>query len=414
MLVLYLIIFFVLILFSAFFSSAETSLLSLNKIKLNLKANKKNKKAIFLNKLLAEPDEFFSTILIGNNLVNIAAASISAILFAKIFAGSEQLALLATTLATTIIILIFAEVIPKSYAFRHSEKMSFIYAYPIKFFTYLFFPFVKVLSALSNLLFRKKGSAGDKKELNIEEIKHLLSSETKLFHYIPETLRMLHELIDTAEKDIKSLMKPRPNIIALEENSDIAGLKKIIREKGVYKIPIYKGTLDNITGIIHTRDIAALLLDKEFKDLNLKEIADKPVFVSEFSSLNYVLKEFKKYDVNIAVVLDEYGTTIGILTLNDIFKEIFGGLNIAQQPIKKVDKHTYFIKGSVPVEEVNARLGIELPVKKEYTIMSGMFIYFFGKFPRVRTKIKIKDYQLIVRQMGKRKVDEIILVIKPH
>ncbi|MCK5057324.1 MAG: HlyC/CorC family transporter [Candidatus Aminicenantes bacterium] len=411
MFVFYIIIFCILVLFSAFFSSAETSLLSLNKIKLNLKANKKNKKAILLTKTLGNPDEFFSTILIGNNLANIAAASISTILFTKIIIANENLVLIISTLVTTIIILIFAEIIPKSYAFRYNQRLSYSYAYPIKFFAYLFYPFVKVLSVLSALIFRKKSADADKKELTPEEIKHFLSTEIKLFRYNPETLRMLNEIIDTVVgKDIKSLMTPRLNIIALDEGANIDELKKIILEMRVSKIPIYKNNLDNITGIIYSKNLVPALLSQGLEDINFKEIAGKPIFISEYSSLNYVVKQFKKRELDFAVILDEYGTTIGILTLNDIFREILGGIRIDESPIRRIDKKNYIVKGSSPIDEVNSQLGIDLPEKKDYTTMSGMFIYHFGKIPAAKSKLLMKNCQLIVEKMGKRKIEEIRLI----
>jgi len=290
----YILIFIVLIIFSAFFSSAETSLLSLNKIKLAHRVKKKKKKAILISKILKTPDEFFSTILIGNNLVNIAAASIVTILFSKYLTLNDNLIFLFSTLCTTIVILLFAEIIPKTYAFRYSEKLSYLYAYPIKFFKFLFFPFVKAISIFSNLFFKKKIRQRDMKEFSPEEIKHFLESEIQLFKYIPETLKIMHEIIDFAQKDIKSVMTPRPNIIALDEKSNKEKLRKIILEKKISKIPLYKDSLSNITGIIHTDHILSKLLTDEFKNLNLQEISVKPVFVSEYSSLNYVFKELKK------------------------------------------------------------------------------------------------------------------------
>ncbi|MFC2155751.1 hemolysin family protein [Acidobacteriota bacterium] len=412
MFVFYIIVFCILVLFSAFFSSSETSLLSLNKIKLNLKANKKNKKAILLKKTLGNPDEFFSTILIGNNLANIAAASISTILFTKIFIANEKLVLLVSTLVTTIIILIFAEIIPKSYAFRYNERLSYFYAYPVKFFAYLFYPFVKILSLLSALIFRKKSAHADKKELTPEEIKHFLSTEIKLFRYNPETLRMVNEIIDTVVgKDVKSLMTPRLNIIALEEGANIEELKQIILEKRVSKISIYKNNLDNITGIIYSKNLIPVLLSQGLEDLNLKKITGKPIFISEYSSLNYVVKQFKKREMDFAVVLDEYGTTIGILTLNDIFREVLGGIRIDESPmIRRIDRQNFIVKGSYPVEDVNSQLDIDLPEKKDYATMSGMFIYHFGKMPATKSKLLIKKYKLIVEKMGKRKIEEIRLI----
>ncbi|UCH92787.1 MAG: HlyC/CorC family transporter [Candidatus Aminicenantes bacterium] len=410
MVVLYIIIFILLVVFSAFFSSAETSLLSLDKIKLNLKAQKKKKKAVLLKQILKEPEEFFSTILIGNNFVNIAAASISTVLFTRLITAQEEWSLLISTVATTIIILLFAEIIPKSFAFHYSEKLSYFYAYPIRFFNYFFYPFVKATSFISNLLFKKGAVPVEKKDFTIEEIKHFLSSEIKLFRHHPEALRMVNEILDTAEKDVKSIMTPRMNIVALEETASMDELMKIIVEKNLSKIPIFRKNLDHITGIVHAGKLIPALVTRELKKLSLQALAVKPIFISEYSSLIYVLKEFKKQVLNMAVVLDEYGSTIGILTLNDIFREILGEIEIGYRPIRQISENQFLVKGSLPVEEVNAKLNIQLPERKDYTTISGMFIYHFGKFPHEGSSITAADIQLTVKRMGKRKIDEILLM----
>ncbi len=411
MLVLYIAIFIMLIILSAFFSSAETSLISLNKIKLNHKADKRNKKAILLRNFLKNSDEFFSTILIGNNLVNIAAASLSTILITEFVVRDKNLILLYSTLFTTTIILLFAEIIPKTYAFRYSEKISFFYAYPIKFFKHLFYPFVKIISLFLSLFFRKELKKIMKKEFSVAEIKYFLESEIQLFKYNPETLRMINEIIDIAQKDIKSIMTPRLSIISLEENSNIEKLKKIILKKRISKIPIYSGNLDCITGIINSNDMLSFLMEDNLENLDLKKISREPIFVSEYSSINYVLKEFKKHKLNIAVILDEYGATIGILTLNDILKEVLGEVEISRKPIKEVNKNTFLIKGDITVDDVNDQFGLVLPERKDYTTMSGMFIFFYGRLPKINSKIKLENNILIVENMAERRIEEIRLII---
>lgn len=411
MLVLYIVIFTMLIILSAFFSSAETSLISLDKIKLNHRADKRNKKAILLRNFLKNPDEFFSTILIGNNFVNIAAASLSTILITEFVVKDKNLIFLYSTLFTTIIILLFAEIIPKTYAFRYSEKISFFYAYPIKFFKHLFYPFVKIISLFSSLFFRKESNKIMKKEFSIAEIKYFLESEIQLFKYNPETLRMINEIIDIAQKDIKSIMTPRLSIISLEENSNIEKLKKMILEKRISKIPIFRGNLDCITGIINSNDMLSFFMEDNLENLDLKKISREPIFVSEYSSINYVLKEFKKHKLNIAVILDEYGATIGILTLNDILKEVLGEVEMSRKPIREVNKNTFLIKGDITVDEVNDQFGLALPEKKDYTTMSGMFIFFYGRLPKINSKIKLENNILMVENMAERRIEEIRLFI---
>jgi putative hemolysin len=406
-----LLLFFLLILFSAFFSSAETSLLTVSRIKLTHRAKKKDKKAMLLARLMEKPEEFLSTILIGNNLVNVAAASIATYLFTRFFKGSEGALLVTSTLLTTLILLVFGEITPKSYGYRHAEKLSYLYIYPIKFFILLFYPVVKGLALLLNFFFkRQKTKTWAKKELSLEEIKHFLSMETQLFKHNPETLKMLNEIIDISQKDIKAIMTPRVGIVAIKESGGTRELKKIILEKNFSKIPIYKGKLDNITGIIDSHLLLTAMLKEDFALLELKKIAAKPIFVSEYSSLNYILNEFKKHKLNLAVVLDEYGSTIGIITLSDILRGILGDLDIGSKNIRKLNDHVFQVKGSTPVEEINSRLELELPEKKDYTTISGLFIYLYGKMPQENARVKVKNHLLVAKKMGKRKIEEIILI----
>jgi putative hemolysin len=410
MLLFYIIVFALLVLFSAFFSSSETSLLSLNKIKLNHKANKKDKKALLLSRILQKPEEFFATILIGNTFVNIAAATISTVLFAKVILNNEELSLLVATVVTTLIVLLFGEILPKSYAYRHSETLSYTYAYAIKTFTILFYPLVRVIDFFSALLFKRRESHVEEKALSIEEIKHFLAEQPTLVRYNPESLRMVNVIMDITEKDIKTIMTPRLNLVALEENAGINELRKIILEKKLTNIPVYRGNLDNITGIIHDGDILSHLLVDDFNRLKIKTLQRKPVFVSEYSSLHYALKQFKKHHLNMAVIIDEYGATLGVLTLNDIFREILGEIKVGRNPIKSLKANTYIIRGNIPVDEVNDQLQVNLPEEVDYTTMSGLFIYHYGKYPKERCKIKLADCTLIVKRMGKRKIEEFVLI----
>ena len=410
-LIFFLLLFLLLVLFSAFFSSAETAFLTVSRIKLTHRAKKKDKKAMLLTRILEKPEEFLSTILIGNNLANIAAAAIATYLFTQFFKRSHSAQLLGATIFTTVILLVFGEVTPKSYGYRHAEKLSYLYIFPIKFFNILFFPLVKGLALLVNSFFKKhKSKSWAKKELSLEEIKHFLANETQLFKSNPETLNMLTEIIDISQKDIKAIMTPRTGIVALKENSGSQELKKIILEKKISKIPIYKGKLDNITGIIDSHALLTAMLNEDFDHLELKKIAVKPIFVSEYSSLNYILNKFKKHKLNLAVVLDEYGSTIGIITLSDILSGILGDIDIGSKNIKKLNRNVYQFKGSTPVAEINSRLEMELPEKKDYTTISGLFVYHYGKMPQENARVKIKQNLLVAKKMGKRKIEEILLI----
>ncbi len=406
-----LLLFFLLVLFSAFFSSAETVLLTVSRIKLTHRAKKKDKKAILLTRIMEKPEEFLSTILIGNNLANVAAAAIATYLVTQLFKGGHSAQLVGATVFTTLILLIFGEITPKSYGYRHAEKLSYLYVLPIRFFNFLFFPLVKGLALLVNSFVNKhRSKSWAKKELSLEEIKLFLANETQLFKYNPQTLNMLTEIIDISQKDIKAIMTPRTGIIGLKEDSNSLELKQTILEKKISKIPIYKGNLDHISGIVDSHALLPAMLNEDFNSLELKKIAAKPIFVSEYSSLNYILKEFKKHELNLAVVLDEYGSTIGIITLSDILSGILGDIDIGSKNIKKLDRNVFQLKGSTPVAEINSRLEMELPEKKDYTTISGLFIFHYGKMPHENARVKIKQTLLVAKKMGKRKIEEILLI----
>jgi len=404
-------LFFIFLLVSAFFSASETSLLSLNPYTLDLMEQKGSRRARMTKRLLARIEQLLATILIGNNLVNVAAAAIATYLFTQFLKSSQSAQLFGATIVTTLVLLAFGEVTPKSYGYRHAEKLSYLYILPIRFFNLLFFPLVKGLALLVNSLFnRSQKKSWAKKELSLEEIKHFLANETQLFKHNPETLTMLIEIIDISQKDIKAIMTPRTGIAALKESSGSRELKKLILEKKFSKIPIYKGSLDHISGIIDAHALLPVMLNEDFKNLDLKKIAVKPIFVSEYSSLNYILKEFKRQRLNLAVVLDEYGSTIGIITLSDILSGILGDIALGSRNITKLNRNVFQCKGSTPVAEINSRLGIDLPEKKDYTTISGLFIYYFGKMPQENARVKIKQNLLIAKKMGKRKIEDILLI----
>ncbi len=410
MLIIYGIIFIGLIIISAFFSSSETSILSINRIRLEHKAKKKKKKAVIISNILKEPDSFFSMILFGNNLVNIAAASIATLLTANILKLGDELTLIISTVFTTIIILFFAEIIPKTYAFRYSEKLAYSYAYPIRILSFLFSPFVFLIIKISNLFIPVKKPDDYIKTLTVEEIKYFLKTEIELFKHNPDVLKMVNEIIDLSTRDIKGIMTPRTDIIAIEEFSDPAELKDILLQKKISKIPVYRKNLDNIIGVLTIKSILHELVDKDLKKLNIVDMMIKPVFASEYSSINYVLDEFRRTKKDIAIILDEYGVTIGLLTIKDIFKEILGEIELKKN-ILKISDTVYFIEGSCPVEELKSSFDLDLKESKDYTTISGLFIYHFGKFPQKNDQIEINNCILRVEIMGENRIVKLKLVI---
>lgn len=406
-----LLLFVLLVLASAFFSSAETSVLTISRARLGHRAKRKDRPAVLLSRLLERPEEFLSTILVGNNLVNVAAASVATFLLTRFFRGGQGTLLVISSLLTTLILLVFGEITPKSYAYRHAEKLAFLYARPVRFFAFLFSPLVKALSLLPKLFFRRQGARSwGRRELSLEEIKHFLSMESQLFRDHPETLRMLTGILDVSQKDIKAVMTPRVAVTAIREGSSPAELRRVLLEKGFSRIPLYRGKLDNITGIIDSRLLLRAMLSQDLERIDLRQVAARPIFVSEYSSLNTLLNEFKKHQLNLAVVLDEYGSTIGIITLGDVLRGILGDLEMRGRGIQKLGGGAFLARGSLPVEEVNTELELDLPERKDYTTLSGLFIYEYGRLPQENARVQVKNCLLVARKMGRRKIEEVVII----
>jgi len=410
------VLFGLLLLGSAFFSSAETALLSLSRMRLSFLVRQGNPRARVVRQILEKPDSFFSTVLIGNNLVNIAAATLSTVLVAH-WIKDPDLVVVVSTLGTTLLVLVFSEMLPKSYAFRNSERLSLAYAYPLRWLKWLLHPLGWFFSRLVALLFPPNDSAGTRdrgadsgrnhrnRADGLDELRHFLESEVALFRYHPHSLRMIQEILGLLEKDARSIMTPRPRLVALPVDATLEDLREVMTSRKHSRIPLFEEGLDHIVGVIEARRLARALLSRQWEGLNLKALAVEPLFVSEFSPLNYVLREMKRRKTEMAIVLDEYGATSGLLTLSDVLGEVLGEWTVAHGEIRRIGGQTYRIRGDVAVDEVARHLQVPLPTRSDYTTMSGLFIYHYGRFPKTGTRLELAGgVRLTVLKMGERSI----------
>jgi len=402
MILVYVILFFSFVILSAFFSSSETAILSLNKIKLNARAKKGEKKALLIKALLNRPHHFFSTILLGNNLVNIAAATVATAFFAEVLVVNRELMLLYSTVATTAIILVLAEIVPKTLAMHYNVKLSKLYVGPLKFIYYLFFPFVSLLSFLSRTLTRS--SQEQNVPLSPREIKHFLTTELSLFKYNSEVMEMLSQIVDITQMDIKNFMIPRVNVVGIRDNTGRPALLKLMEEHRFTHYPLYRKNLDTIVGVVEAKELLLHLAKTDDPAPDLKKIAAAPRFLSEYSSLDYALKMFKDSKSRMAIIVDEYGIPIGLITLWDILNEIAGFIKFEKEPIVGVSRNIFIVSGDTPVFVVNERLELNLPDHRDYTTISGLFLYHYGKIPRPGGKIDLQNVTITVKKMKHRRI----------
>jgi putative hemolysin len=401
-----LVLFLFFIILSAFFSSSETAFIGSNSYTLDYLEQKGSKRAGAVKRILSRIDNFLATILIGNTLVNVAAASVATSLFVS-FIPDRRTAVLMATIATTLLLLVFSEINPKIYAAYNPLKVSFVLAKPIRFFMVLLYPFVKAFTYLSSLLFpsTEKGSAGMARSITVDETKLLLTSGIKGMSAFRK--KMIAEILDIASRPVKEIMTPRPQIKAIEIGATRQQILDTVLCEEFSRFPVFRGRLDHVEGLIHTKDIIPYLTAA--KDFDLSKILRKPFFVPESASVEKVLVQMKENAVHLAFIVDEFGNMEGIVTLEDIIEEIVGEIRDEydakeEEWFTPAGENAFLIKGAAGVKDVNERLGLKLPESGTYTTLAGFFLYEFGRIPREKDGLTFEGRRFVVERMNKRHI----------
>lgn len=394
---------------SAFFSSSETAFLSVNPYTLENLEQKGSGRARLIRKMLARLSELLSTILIGNTLVNAAAASIATSIFVRLAQDPNQAVVLAT-LTTTILILIFGEITPKTIAAYRPLRATGLFIHPIRLFYYIFYPFTWFFSLLTGLFVPKEERRRfpATRHLSEEEIKLVISSGTRGLSRFRR--KMLAGVLDLSRRPIKEIMVPRTQVRALEINSSLSEVLRVIQESGYSRYPVFRGSFDNIEGIVHAKDILPVMQSPA--EFNLSRLLRRPLFVPELASIEQVLIQMQEKAVHLALVVDEFGSFEGIVTLEDIMEEIVGDIRDeydrkAEDWFQKVGENEYLIKGTVPIKEINEVLNLGIPEKKDYTTLAGLFIYHYGHLPLEKDSVTIDSLQFTVEKMSRRHLNQI-------
>jgi putative hemolysin len=401
---------------SAFFSSSETAFIGSNPYTVEYLEKKGSKRAGLVKKILARVDDFLATILIGNTLVNVASASLATYVFVSIVPNKKHAVLLATAV-TTLLILFFSEINPKIYAAYNPLKVSFLFAYAIRVLMFLFFPFVKMFTFFSSLIFRsaRHEGPGISRTMTEDETRFLLTSGIKGMSTFRKN--MIAEILDIASRQVKEIMTPRPQIKAIDIGATRQQILEIILKEEFSRFPVYRGRLDHIEGLIHTKDIIPYLVENQ--DLDLSKFLRKPFFVPESASVEKVLIQMQENAVHLAFVVDEFGNMEGIVTFEDIIEEIVGDIQDEYDDKKeewfaKAGEHAFIIKGSAAIKDINKRLPLRLPENVDYTTLAGFFLYEFGRIPREKDILEFEGQTFIVEKMNKRHISLIRVERNPR
>ncbi len=396
----------ILIMLSAYFSASEMAFTSVNKIRLmNMEANG-NKRAGAVLRATENFDKLLSTVLVGNNIVNITSASIATLFFDSLI-KSANLATTVSTVVMTVVVLIFGEITPKLFAKEKPEACAMLFYPLLKMLMIVLTPINLIFSGWKWLLrkifkFKKTSTITEGELLTIVET---AENEGELQEHESQLIRSAIEFEDL---DVKDIMIPRINVIAVEENSDMESVYDKFVQHGFSRMPVYAENIDAVVGIIHEKDFYALLHDGG-KDI--KSIIQSSVCVSSSMKISTVLRMLQKAKVHMAIVVDEFGGTEGIVTLEDILEELVGEIYDEHDEIeilfKKVDDKTFIVSGDENVEDMYEKLDLSAPDDTESTTVSGYVTELMDKIPQTGEKLTLKDIEIEVTKASAKHVQEV-------
>ncbi len=382
-----LILIFVSLVVSAFFSSSETALTSLSKIKVAqiVKGNSKNAKYFVL--WMKHPNKMLNTILIGNNVSNIFASVLAGSLANKL-SGSSQIAI--TTAVMTVLILFFGEITPKTFAKHNAETLSGVFIRPLALLYYLFYPFTYIINIFVKIVIKIMGGKIDKEQplITEDEIEFMINVGEEEGVLEDETKEMMHNIMEIRDISVKEIMVPRTEMVALHVNSTIDDVLNIINEYEYSRIPVYEKDLDHITGILYVKDLIKYAKDGlKNIDIDLKSMLKEPFFVPETKNIYDLFKEFQSKRVHFAIVIDEYGGVAGIATMEDILEEIVGEIRdeydaLEEDEFVEVNKDTFLVDAGMDLDDFCEKLGIEKTEDmEEYETVGGLIYDLADKIP---------------------------------
>ena len=387
-----------LILLSGFFSSSETALTAVSEARIHELALQGNKRANTIEKILAKKEKMISTILIGNNLVNIVV-SVYATSFAISFFGEFDL--IFVTILLTIFLVIFAEVMPKTYAFSNADKLALAVAPVINFFIFILTPATFITDMLAKIVSKPKIKDEDAKT---EELRGMIRLHAGNESRGKERSKMMSSMLDMDEVTIEAVMTHRGGVTMIDIAEEPEEAFKIIGESPYTRIPIYSGTPDNIIGILHAKELFRTLRRRNFKDIKnvkLSELMSQPYFAPETTLLLDQLEVFKTRREHFAVVVDEYGDFRGIVTLEDIIEEIVGEIDdetdIKVKGVKSQPDGSFIIDGSVTIRDLNRSLGWHLPDQNANTI-AGLVLYESKTIPEPGQEFRFHNIRFRILQ----------------
>ena len=411
---------------NAFFAASEMAIVSVKSTKIKSMMDDGDKRAAIIYKFMLEPSKLLATIQIGITFSGFLASAIGAQAVASNFAiilrstGNTFLNQYAIGLATVIVTVIIAfitlvlgELAPKRIALENSEKIAMFVSYPINFLAKAASPAVRFLTFSTGLVTRLLGSTekGMQDHITEEEIRLMINVGEEKGIFEDSETEMINSIFEFDDTLVKEVMTPRTDVKMLDVNSRIEDILDLIIEDNFSRVPVYEDSIDKIIGILYTKDLFKVIRNGEQKTVSLRSIIRDAYFVSEYKKINKLFKEMQKSKSHIAIVIDEYGGTAGLITIEDLLEEIVGNIfdEYDEEVIEseKIDENTWIFSGMIDIDEINDLLDSEIP-GDEFDTISGKFLSISGKMPDVGDEVFFNDLLFKIIEVDDKRISKLL------
>ncbi len=414
---LYLVFLVLCLLLSAFFSSSETAFISLQRIRVEHLVDTKVRGAKRVAKMVERPEKLLSTILLGNNFVNIAATALATFLAIRIW--GEQWGILIATIGLTIILLVFCETTPKTIATQHAEGLSLAFARPIAALSWLLTPFVVALSWIASGFSKLLGGTPVPRSLaSEEEIRTMISVGHREGTVEEEEAEMLHKVFEFGNRPVREVIVPRTEVVWVEKGTKLVDFLTLYAQFPLSRFPVYEDNMDNVIGILSVKDILMAKAKGTVSDDGVIDDLIRPAyFAPETKRINELFAEMRDKNYRMTVVVDEFGGTAGIVSLSRLVEEIVGPVGDELAAIEKeyetINEYTFQIDGGMRVEEANEEMGLEIPTG-DYETVAGFVLDLLGHIPKQGEQLRYKGLKIVITEMRGMKIEKILLTKEKH
>ncbi|MAJ43476.1 MAG: metal transporter [Candidatus Marinimicrobia bacterium] len=403
----YIFLFMILLVLSGVFSGSETALFQ-------LKIHRKDI-PMEIRKLLENPRKLLVSILTGNTIINVIIASIAAIItheFAQEKGYSPSLILFLDVFIVTFGVLLFGEILPKLFANKNRLQFVKIFYLPLKLMSVILTPLVLIIYSIINGIVRLLPIKKEKEFDTEEELKLLTEVGEEEGTLQAEESEMIQSIFDFNEKNVHEIMTPRVDMVALPSMASLDEVMDVIKDKQFSKIPIYKKNIDDIKGVLFAKDILPYLTGSR-PQINLNLISRSPFFVPENKSIDDLLKDFKIKKTNIAIVVDEWGGTEGIITLEDIVEEVIGEIrdpyDKEESQFYKLDDGNYIVEGKISIYDLEEESEMKFPEDRDYDTLGGFIFTKFGNIPKIGQKLEYNKHLFTVKEMDSHRIEKVLI-----